>query len=305
MRDVDENDDFPDFHSLGSEVTYGDLGLDDEILRTGTNEEITKHLEYLQRGDPEIVSGNTSPNISNTTGNENVEVEFLDASGLRDTSDEIEKTTSRIPPRRAKKLQKLEAAAVRSGQEALNMYKNSKPVRPRGLLKGLDIRRGSSFEMDDSRSEADIEAEKIRRKQKRRTARVLDMLRTAIEDRHVTYPGLSPGGIPIELVDATTTKCMTKYTVRWTLPSELDMLDGNDFFECRNFDGADQTLESKRAIRIAEIRASKALEKVSGRLRSYMAKRARLRKAPVLHFKFVPASEMDDGYGVYDDDHSL
>ena len=94
---------------------------------------------------------------------------------------------------------------------------------------------------------------------------------------------------------------MTRYTIRWSLPTEFEvgaMAGDDDATVLRNFDTASSTVQfdSARSLRVAEIRAKKALEQSTGRLRNFMLKRAGLRKAPVLYFEYAPPSDRE----VYD-----
>ena len=186
------------------------------------------------------------------------------------------------------------SASMVEGREALNMYHHSTSMLPRGLLKKLKISDKKRASKNDEGSEGGFrrdfsEAETLRRTQKRREFRVLDILRSAIEDGHVRHPALRPRGVPIELLSAKTTKCMTKYVIEWTLPSEVE-----DHSLTSSWASCDAYVSSD--YKTIRTQASRALEKSAGRLRVFMQQSARLRKAPRLEFRYttVHEDEIDD-----------
>ena len=257
-----------------SDETFGSLGLDEDLLRDGSVSEIKVHLHNLQHEFPDGYE-HLNP-VNNKKYETNIEKE-------RD-----ERTLSKSLDRKRR------SASMVEGREALNMYHHSTSMLPRGLLKKLKISDKKRASKNDEGSEGGFrrdfsEAETLRRTQKRREFRVLDILRSAIEDGHVRHPALRPRGVPIELLSAKTTKCMTKYVIEWTLPSEVE-----DHSLTSSWASCDAYVSSD--YKTIRTQASRALEKSAGRLRVFMQQSARLRKAPRLEFRYttVHEDEIDD-----------
>ena len=250
---------------------FGSLGLDEELLRKGSTSEVKAHLHKLQ---------NEFPNG----------YEHLNPVRRKDDETkprkERERTLSKALDR------KRQSASMVEGREALNMYHKSTSMTPQGLLKGLNIseRKNKFDEGSEGGMRRDFsEAETLRRTQKRREFRVLDILRCAIEDGHVRHPALRPHGVPIDLLSARTTKCMTKYVIEWTLPSEVDD-------ESQISSWASCGTNASSGHKVLRLQASRALEKNAGRLRMFLQQSARLRKAPRLDFKYTTPQEEDEVY---------
>lgn len=299
VRSTDDETDELD----GGVRTYGSLGLDEELLRNGTPAQVKEHLQRLQHGD---IPTDTNVDGGNSALQDIIELgDSQFASEGADEGEEEEEDDARIDNSAHRRLitKRRKAQAIKAGRNALNMCDDSGPMTPRGLLKGLDDLAETNpfhgdFVEEEMVSKRDAENEKTYRQQQRRSTRVLHILNRAVEDGHVRHPDLVPGGVPIEFHEASTTKCMTSYKIRWQLPEEIEsgLFDdaGTQFkhFESSHIRGNPTVLRA---------RASKALEKVAGRLRTYMLKHARLRKAPRLHFEYHPSlttSMESDAVGV-------
>ena len=249
------------------ETSFGSLGLDEELLRQGSASEVKEHLRKLQHDFP------------------------MGYEHFNPVKNEI--IRNREPERRQSRTldkKRRSSAAMIEGRDALNMYHHSRPITPRGMLKGLNLSRiKKSSNKKDTESGVSDEAEVLRRNQQRREFRVLDILRCAVEEGHVRHTGLRPRGVPIEFLNAKTTKCMTKYTIEWTLPSEIE---DDSLMSCwASCDTSTISLDPKQI----QIEASRALEKSAGRFRVFMQQSARLRKPPRLEFKYTQPVQDDDG----------
>ena len=263
------------FGSSEESETFGSLGLDEDLLKKGSMSEIKAHLHNLQYEFPD---GYEHLNPIRKKDETNIEKE------------REERTLSKALDRKRR------SASMVEGREALNMYHHSTSMLPRGLLKKLKISNKKKVSKNDEDSEGGFrrdfsEAEMLRRTQKRREYRVLDILRTAIEEGHVRHPALRPRGVPIELLSAKTTKCMTKYVIEWTLPCEVeDQSLASSWASCDTYASSDY-----KNIRT---QASRALEKSAGSLRVFMQRSARLRKAPRLEFRYTTVHEDEIDYDV-------